>query len=53
MSNLNILEVALFNIKDKLDSFYHLVANIDNRLVNTENYLLNNGDALNTILSNS
>ena len=52
MSNLNILEVALFNIKDKLDSFYHLVANIDNRLVNTENYLLNNGDALNTILSN-
>ena len=52
MSNLDILEVALFNIKDKLDSFYHLVADIDDRLVNAENYLLDNGDALNPILSN-
>ena len=52
MSNLDILEVALFNIKDKLDSFHHLVANIDNQLVNAENYLLDNGDALNPIFEN-
>ena len=52
MSNLDILEVALLNIKDKLDSFYQLVADIDDRLLNTENYLLDNSDVLNPIFSN-
>ena len=52
MSNLDILEEALVNIKDKLDSFHHLVANIDNQLVNAENYLLDNGDALHPIFEN-
>ena len=52
MSNLDILEVALNNIRNKLTSFYSLVADIDNRLVNAENYLLDNGDTLNPILSN-
>ena len=52
MSNLDILAEALVNIKDKLDSFHHLVANIDNQLVNAENYLLDNGDALNPIFEN-
>src|SRR6056300_2092583 len=52
MTNLDTLEVALFNIKNKLDSFYHLIADIDDRLFNTENYLLDNGDALTPIFEN-
>ena len=52
MSNLDILEVALYNIRDKLELFYNLIADVDNRLVNAENYLLDNGDSLNPIFSN-
>ena len=51
MSNLDILEVALYNIRDKLELFYNLIADVDNRLVNAENYLLDNGDSLNPIFS--
>ena len=52
MSNLDILEVALNNINLKLASFYHLIADIDTRLANTNNYLLDNSAVLNPIFSN-
>ena len=52
MSNLDVLENALSFIRNDLERFYTLVADVDNRLVNAENFLLDNGDALNPIFSN-
>ena len=52
MSNLDVLENALSFIRNDLERFYSLIADVDNRLVNAENFLLDNGDALNPIFSN-
>ena len=52
MSNLDVLENALSFIRNDLERFYALVADVDNRLVNAENFLLDNGDVLNPIFSN-
>ena len=52
MSNLDVLENALSFIRNDLEKFYNLIANVDNRLVNAENFLLDNGDVLNPIFSN-